>query len=367
MSEKPAGISAIEKLLVNFTIPAWLLDKNGNILFLNDSMKELFGDLAGQNAALVYGDGVPMDGALSALPGGEGFVEVLLADVPFRLAAVDVDLGGEGSYRVEYYEDISENRLLRENLLAELAKVREETNTAKRIQRSILPADGVYWEALAVNSLYLPADDLGGDFFDVLRVTEDEFLLYVADVSGHGIRASLLTVFMQERVRANAALASGGVNHLLGRLVNEFTALEIDGSIYVTMVVCLYDRGERTLSVANAGHNCAPLIVRDNGRSESVQVRGMPISVITEEDAFEEEIVIMKPGDRLLLYTDGIVEEMDTLTKKTFGPEGVRETAERLHAYDGKFLVHAIVEEAAKYSLLAAKDDRTIVAIDVLS
>ncbi|MDR1816308.1 MAG: SpoIIE family protein phosphatase [Clostridiales Family XIII bacterium] len=338
---------------------------------MNEEMQELFGDLTGKKAALVYGDQVPRDasGNLSQPAGDEGFFDVVLADVPFRLSAKDVDLGDEGCFRVEYYEDISETRLLRENLTQELAKVRAETAIAQSIQRSILPADGLHWDALAVNSVYLPADDLGGDFFDVLRITDDTFLLYIADVSGHGIQASLLTVFMQERIRANAneKSASEGMAHLLGLLLKEFTELGIDGAIYVTMVLCLYDRRERTLSVANAGHNCAPLIVRDNGRPEVVQVRGMPISVISEPDSYEEEVVIMHPGDRLVLYTDGIVEEVDALTQRAYGHDGVRETAERCHAYDGKYLAHAIAEESAKYSLLTAKDDRTVVVADFLS
>jgi serine phosphatase RsbU (regulator of sigma subunit) len=67
------------------------------------------------------------------------------------------------------------------------------------------------------------------------------------------------------------------------------------------------------------------------------------------------------------LYTDGIVEEFDVSKGGTFGPEGVRAIAEKSKDYHGHYVAHAIAEEAAKYGLLNAKDDRTIVVADILA
>jgi len=186
-------------------------------------------------------------------------------------------------------------------------------------------------------------------------------------VSGHGIQASLLTVYMQERVRANSMFATEGLDILLARLVTDFCALELSGSIYLTIVFCKYNRKTRELSIANAGHNCAPLILRDNGRSETVPIKGMPISVIADKEVYAEEIVSLHPGDRILLFTDGVVEEVDPTKKKAYGQEGVRETAERNRNFDGNFLAHAIIEESARFSPLKAKDDRTILVADILA
>jgi sigma-B regulation protein RsbU (phosphoserine phosphatase) len=215
--------------------------------------------------------------------------------------------------------------------------------------------------------LYLPADDLGGDFYDLIKLNDDEFLIYIADVSGHGIQASLLTIFMRERVRTNMENALTGTGELLSKLVHDFSALDIDFTMYVTLVLCKYKKSKRELSISNAGHNCFPLIIRDNGRTETIPTRGLPICAIADGFNYEEEIVSMNPGDRLILYTDGIVEEVDAATGRAFGPEGVRELAERYHEYNGGYVARRIIDEAAKFSLISAKDDRSIVIADILS
>ncbi|MDR3305673.1 MAG: serine/threonine-protein phosphatase [Clostridiales Family XIII bacterium] len=356
-------LAAIKAVLGKFPMSAWLIDADETIVYMNREMQDLFGDLSGRKTDLVYG------GAAAARADMEkaGFAEVALADVPFRLIGNDVELDGEGRYRIELFEDISEKKHMQDSLVLNLAKVKAETTVAKSIQHSILPVDDTYWNTIAFSSVYLPADDLGGDFFDILRINEDEFLLYMADVSGHGIQASLLTIFMQGRVRANADTASEGIDILLGKLLKDFCALEISGMIYLTMILCKYNRKRKELSIANAGHNCFPLIMRQSGHSETIPIKGMPICTISDEDSYEEEIVSMNPGDRLILYTDGIIEEVDPVRKRAFGQEGVREIAEKCQDYSGAYLARAIIEASSKYTLLTAKDDRTILVADILA
>jgi serine phosphatase RsbU (regulator of sigma subunit) len=83
--------------------------------------------------------------------------------------------------------------------------------------------------------------------------------------------------------------------------------------------------------------------------------------------SYEEELISMKPGDRLILFTDGIIEEVDSATGKAFGPEGLREIAEKYHEYNGSYLVRKIIDESDRYTLINAKDDRTIIVADILS
>ena len=215
--------------------------------------------------------------------------------------------------------------------------------------------------------MYIPADDLGGDFYDLIRLSEDEYLIYIADVAGHGIQASLLTVFMRERVRANAEIALEGPGKLLSKLTRDYCSLELDYSMYITMAFCKYNKPKRELSISNAGHNCFPLIIRDNGRIETIPTRGMPVSVIADGAEYEEDVVVMRPGDRLILFTDGVVEEVDSATGKPLGPEGVRELAGKYQEYDGSYLARKVMETSNRYALISAKDDRSIVIVDILS
>ena len=354
---------AIVSLLEDFNISAWILDEDQTIVYMNRLMQDLFGDLSGEKASIIYGS------EAAGKPGGKSGApeEVVIADVPFRRTGSFVDLCGDGRYEVEFFEDISEQKLIHSNMAKALLRINAETKIAQTIQNSILPADGTYWDTVAYSSMYMPAGDLSGDFYDLLKLSDDEFLLYIADVSGHGIQASLLTIFMRERVRTNTGAALAGPGVLLSKLVEDFITLGIDSSLYVTMAVCKYSKGRRELSISNAGHNCNPLIIRDNGRSETIPIRGMPVCALAEGVEYDEEVISMNPGDRLVLFTDGIVEEVDSTKGRAFGQEGVRALAEKCHAYSGSYLARAIIEESARYSLISAKDDRSIVVADILS
>jgi len=357
---------AIIKLLENFTISAWLVDENHNIVYMNPHMRELFGDLAGNNTSIIYeSSNLEENGETENETGGS--TEVVIADVPFRRLSSTTDLGEDGHFRVELFEDISEEKHISVNMSRTIAKINAETKMAQTIQNSILPVDDTYWNTIAFSSISIPADDLGGDFYDLVKLNDDEFLIYVADVAGHGIQASLLTVFMRERVRSNEQAALEGTGDLLVKLVEDFCSLDIDFSMYVTMAICKYTKSKKELSISNAGHNCYPLIIRNNGKTETIPTKGMPVCAIADGAFFDEELITMNPGDRLILYTDGIVEEVDSATGKVFGPEGVREIAEKYHEYNGSYLVRKIVDESARFLLLNAKDDRTILVADILS
>ena len=356
----------ITRLLENTPAAAWIVDSDKKIVYMNSHMKDIFGDLVGQNTSIIY-DSSGCEEADQQSDNAAGLSEVIISDVPFQRMSSSVDFGEEGLFLVEYFEDISEQKQTSLNMKKTLARISAETKIAKTIQNSILPLNDTYWNTIAFNSLYIPAGDLGGDFYDLIKLSDDEYLIYIADVAGHGIQASLLTVFMRERVRTNTEAALAGTGELLSKLVDDYCALDLDYSMYVTMALCKYTKSRRELSISNAGHNCSPLIIRDNGHIETIPIRGMPVCVIAGGAEYEEETVVMKPGDRLILFTDGIVEEVDSATGKPLGPEGVRELAEKYHEYDGSYLTRKVIDKSNRFALIGAKDDRSIVVADILS
>ncbi|MCL2112137.1 MAG: SpoIIE family protein phosphatase [Clostridiales bacterium] len=359
-------IDPLIKVLEDFPISGWLTDSDENIIYMNDAMKELFGDLTGQKTDMVYDCG-SFEIVSQAMHEGAGVSEIVISDVPFHRFSSTVDLGEDGRYLVEHFEDVSEQAQMNAKMKKALARVSAGAKMAKTIQQSILPINDTYWDTIAYNSFYKPADDLGGDFHDLMKLSDDEYLVYIADVSGHGIRSALLTVFMRERVRMNMAAAFEGPGALLAELVQDFSKVDTEGMMYVTMVICKYTKSRRELAISNAGHNCYPLIVRNSGRSEAIPTHGMPICSIAEGIDYDEEVVSIHPGDRLVLFTDGVIEEVDKATGRSFGLEGVRGLAEKYGEYNGSYLAQKIMEESDHYSLIKAKDDRTIVVADFLS
>ncbi|MDR1495874.1 MAG: serine/threonine-protein phosphatase [Clostridiales Family XIII bacterium] len=363
-----------EKLLASMADaminPVMILTEDREILYINRIMEATFGNLVGRNAGILFlasgeaeNDDGAYDRAVGAIRRSDGVVEVKIADVDYRLIETAIP-SGENKYLAVMLEDISEKKIIENKANAHFIRYNTDVNMAGQIQESILPDNGEYWGLIQLHSIYLPAEKLSGDTYDVIKLNDDEALIYIADVSGHGIQASLLTMFINEKVRANAELASEGLDVLLAEILRGYKALGIDASVYITMLCCRYSRSRGELSIANAGHNCYPLILRKSGRTEEAPVRGMPISAISDENAFEEEIIGIAPGDRLLLYTDGIIEEYSRAEKSAFGSEGVRRIAAVNAKRDVGELARSIIAEASKYTIIAAKDDRTLLVAE---
>jgi sigma-B regulation protein RsbU (phosphoserine phosphatase) len=347
--------------------PIMILNSEQIIVYTNEIMRETFGNLVGKHKNFIMGDDESGEMAVpTAEIDKEGRIEAVLADVTYSILVSKVsDCDGE-NYTVLLFEDISEKHHLEEQLKQNLKKYQLESGIARHIQNSILPINNEYWNMIRLNGIYLPADELGGDVYDIVKLNEDEVLLYIADVSGHGIQAALLTMFIREKVRANTHEAIEGLELLLSKLLKGFQELDIDAMLYLSILFCKYNGKKHELSIANAGHNCYPLVIRQSGRIEEIPVRGMPISKISDSSSYEEEVLVMRPGDRVILYTDGVIEEYSKAEQKIFGSEGVRRVAEALYDLEGSMLAERIIAEAKRYTMVAAKDDRTIVVADFL-
>jgi sigma-B regulation protein RsbU (phosphoserine phosphatase) len=266
-------------------------------------------------------------------------------------------------YSVEMFYDITEQKELE-------IKLNSDLQFARNIQRGMLPVDGVYWDVFRLSALYLPADVLGGDFFDVLRIDEDKSLLYIADVSGHGVHASMLTMFMRGVIQGKLREAARDPMTLLASLMSAFIDLDLNSEIYLSMLLCCYDAPKEELSIINAGHNCYPLIVRDGGRVEEIEAGGLPISKLGRRMGHSEVKTPLRPGERLVLYTDGILEEFgdesDGKSQKSFGVEDLKALLCRGADKSGKALAAEIAGAAAKFSGANPKDDRAVLIADII-
>ena len=245
------------------------------------------------------------------------------------------------------------------------AKLKAEIKLAKTIQNSLSPIDDIYWNTIALNSSYIPAEELGGDFYDLLRLNDNEYIIYVADVAGHGIHTAMLAVYMRERVKININAAIEGTGKLLPKLVHDFCKLNLDDTIYITMVLCKYVKSSHELIISNAGHSCFPLIVRKGGRTETIPARGIPICKIAEGENYNEETTGILPGDRLVLFTDGIILGAGG-AKDSFGLEAIKTLAGKYNEYVGNRLAGKIMDESC-CSFVNKKDDRSIIVADILS
>ncbi|GGO75911.1 hypothetical protein GCM10012289_52090 [Nonomuraea cavernae] len=184
-----------------------------------------------------------------------------------------------------------------------------ERRTALTLQSALLPTLLQESPGLEIGYRYLPAGDLahvGGDWFDVIRLSDERTALVVGDVMGHGIRAAAT---MGQLRTATQTLASLDLDpgELLFRLNR--VAQQLDADQLATCVYATYDRATGALAIASAGH-VPPVLVRPNGLAEIVPVvPGPPLGVGGERLEICE--ATMPAGGMLALYTDGLVETRD--------------------------------------------------------
>jgi sigma-B regulation protein RsbU (phosphoserine phosphatase) len=116
-------------------------------------------------------------------------------------------------------------------------KLKADIAYAKNIQYRILPIDRIYWDALEINSIYHPSEDLGGDLYDVIKVNGSEVLIYIADVSGHGITSSLTTIFLRQMIRGRVSENKPGLKELLDLLQKGYSESGVDKEQYLTIIL----------------------------------------------------------------------------------------------------------------------------------
>jgi sigma-B regulation protein RsbU (phosphoserine phosphatase) len=192
--------------------------------------------------------------------------------------------------------------LLRERV--GVARLEEELNLARRIQRKSLISEFPEMPGCEVHALSIPSKQVGGDFYDVVPVGNGSYLIAIADVSGKGVPAALLSSMLQASLRTQAE-SVGALPDIL-RNINALMYRSTEIQQFATFFLGRVDCGPSRLAFSNAGHNW-PILMRANGEKMFLE-RGGTLLGIMEGVRFEEGHAALNPGDRVVLYTDGISE-----------------------------------------------------------
>lgn len=201
-----------------------------------------------------------------------------------------------------------ENAQLHEGALQQRALERD-LELAHKVQQGFLPASFPRLPGYAFFDYYEPARRLGGDYYDYVDLPDGRLAVVVADVSGKGISASLLTARLSADIRY--CLASEPEPARAIRRLNDAFVESRWEDRFVTLVLTVIDRSNHSLTVVNAGH-MPPLLRRRDGTIEPVgsEITGFPLGV-SAGFAYEQARVSLAPEDWVVLYTDGISEAMD--------------------------------------------------------
>ncbi|MGH8547665.1 MAG: SpoIIE family protein phosphatase [Methylococcales bacterium] len=205
--------------------------------------------------------------------------------------------------------DITEKRRVEEEIRrahVKLAVAQHEMKIARRIQESLLPSGPLIVPGLRVEGYCLPADQVGGDYFDYFCRDSATVDVVIADVSGHAVGPALFMVETRSALRTRAQTIAEPGETLF--LMNGFLYHDLSQSDhFITMFYLQYHCATRKISYANAGHN-PPLLMRRGANScQTMDAEGLVLGV-KDVVCFDQKEQTLEPGDLVFLYTDGLTE-----------------------------------------------------------
>lgn len=249
-------------------------------------------------------------------------------------------------------------RLYRET--TEKQRMERELEVARRIQQMLLPKSFPRIRGLESQAMNCPSEQVGGDYYDILHLSENRVGLTIADVAGKGVPAALLMASLQSSLRAEAApdKTPSEVIRALNRAVCQHTS----GETFVTIFYGLLNLEQRALHYCNAGQT-PPFVISKDGRIRRLDRTHIVIGV--DSEAFYEDTTLdLEEGDLIFLYTDGITEEPGT-NDALYGEE--RLLSHLVGSYDSGLaeVLDVIHGDVLRYGGGKPQDDLTALALKI--
>ena len=202
-----------------------------------------------------------------------------------------------------------------------LVTLQNELDVASKMQQSILPTAFPSGSSYKTFGTMEPARNVGGDFFDAIRLADGQIGLAIADVSGKGVPAALFMMSSRTLLKGSAISFSepGPVLSEVNNLIQE----DDTAGMFVTMLYATYDPETRTFTYASGGHD-APLVIHADGSSTLMPLTGGVALGVVPGMEYKQRSFTLEPGETVVLYTDGVTEATN-MDDELLGVEGVQE------------------------------------------
>ena len=246
------------------------------------------------------------------------------------------------------HEEVTKKRLLDKDLAL-----------ARQIQRTFLPKFRPRIPGFDISGINLPSQEVGGDYYDFVRITDEQWGLVVGDVSGKGISASLIMASFRASL-----IAEIRNNYSIGEIlkkVNNLLYESTEEDKFVSAIYGVLDTVKRVFTYANAGHN-PPILLKREDRVEYLDRGGIVLGWLYNS-TYQEERVRLDSGDVLVMYTDGVTEAANQQGEE-FGMERLLDVVKGNLDLTARALRVKIVEEVRRFAPFQG-DDLTIVVVKV--
>lgn len=243
-------------------------------------------------------------------------------------------------------------------------QIEAELRSASEIQRILLPEGDPALDGFVIAGKNIPARVLSGDYYDYLPLDASRFGAVIADVSGKGTAAALITAMCRSVLRSNASLSPSPAAVLAA--VNRLLHPDIREDMFISMIYLVLDRASGLITLARAGHTYPMVWRKRTNTVEEIRSGGLAVGIdkggvferVTKDCSFT-----LEAGDCLLLYTDGVNEATDSRGDE-FGEERMKRTLTTLAPLGARAVVSGLIEEVGRF--LEGKrshDDITLIAI----
>jgi len=237
-----------------------------------------------------------------------------------------------------------------------------QVEIARQVQSELLPSRTEAWEPVSLATVYRPAEQVSGDFYDVFRAGDGRIAIVMGDVSGKGVPAALVMGVIHGAVRSSTWSESASAHERESGQLNLLLCEKASLSRYASMFWCYYEPLTRRLSYVNAGHH-PPLLVGERGHGIEIASldAGGPVLGLVPAARYEQARCEVRPGDVLVLYSDGLIEATSPAGEE-YGESRLRESLTTAGAGSPDDIRDAILSSASEFLGPAPpRDDLTLV------
>jgi sigma-B regulation protein RsbU (phosphoserine phosphatase) len=251
---------------------------------------------------------------------------------------------------------IENSRLFEEE--KKLMQIQQEIQLSSEIQRRLLPQEMPLIEGYDIYAINIPAKEVGGDYYDFIKISDTKTAFALGDVSGKGLPAAMLMANLQATLRGQLLFCSCSKDCI--KRANNLLQKSTDITKFITLFFGILDTEKNTFTYCNAGHN-VPVFIQP-GKKLTLDKGGIILSWIQNYEYDEEEILFEK-GSTLVIFSDGITEAMNEADEQ-YGDDRLLNLIENESVLDSKQLANAILSDIKKFTKdVPQSDDITLMII----
>lgn len=239
-------------------------------------------------------------------------------------------------------------------------KLDTEVVNATKIHQQFLPEHLPETDSLCFSYLYLPAEDIGGDLFDLFKVDNgllddyfDQYVCFIADVSGHGLDSAMLSIFVKDTIKSYFQLQHTpgqllSPKEILDFLVTQYRKEGYPDEYLVCLFLVVFDIKTMELTYSSAGFHESPFLIRKEGDLIELDHSGMPISAAIDQDLlkYEDSTVKLSHGMTLFMMSDGLPEQR---ADKQYYADRYKKLAKNIRSLEPEQITEKINEDFMQF------------------